>query len=84
MRVSRTSGRFREPSGCTLNEVWCPLTSAKSLHSTRERKTTQTLVHSLSLFCSPPLGMAVVVEDEEGSFVVVSKTQPYVVDEFSA
>ena len=40
MRVSRTSGRFRETSGCTLKEVWCPSTSAKSLHSTRERKTT--------------------------------------------
>jgi hypothetical protein len=53
-----------------------------TLHS---RKKNDPNSRSLTLsFLFPPLGMAVVVEDEEGSFVVVSKTQPYVVDEFSA
>ena len=51
MRVSRTSGRFREPSRCTLNEIWWPLISSKSLHFSWERKTTQILVHSLFSGC---------------------------------
>jgi hypothetical protein len=38
MRVSRTSGRFRESPGCTSNEVWCPSTSTKSLHSSYEKE----------------------------------------------
>ena len=81
MRASRTSGRFREPSGCTLNEVWCPSTSVKSLHSTRERKRTQTLVHSLTLFFRLERVAAALVYEAD-SFVLVSKTQPYVVTEF--
>jgi len=50
-----------------------------TLHS---RKKNDPNSRSLSPFF--PLGMVVVVEDDENSFVVLSKTQPYVANEFSA